>query len=332
MARPMDLIACDCWDRGERLALPRQFDNLIFFDPLFIYHPQKGISIYYNFSDPKQGLEPIFNYLENNISLFIKRKVKFDIYRREIKSIITKRLKNSNRLYFLIQEIWPIIALSNIFGGTKIFKVSQKLRKTCFTIRVESEGILHPAMTYLSNITYLELGQKNRIPPKYFPYLLPSEKTKSFPSKNELARRTHGYLFHRGKIYLNIKKYLTDNDIILKDNTKEKIDADIIKGQSACRGKAQGKARVVFELSDLNKVKKGDILITPMTTADMMVALRRAAGIVTDEGGITCHAAIVSRELKTPCVISTKIATKFITDNDLVKVDGNNGIVQITRK
>ena len=76
--------------------------------------------------------------------------------------------------------------------------------------------------------------------------------------------------------------------------------------------------------------KKGDIIITPMTTPDMMLALNLASAIVTDEGGVTCHAAIISRELKKPCVIGTKIATKYIKDGDMVEVDADNGIVKIS--
>ena len=65
-----------------------------------------------------------------------------------------------------------------------------------------------------------------------------------------------------------------------------------------------------------------------MTSPDFMVAVKRAAAIVTDEGGITCHAAIISRELKIPCVIATKKATKAFTNGELIEVDANNGVVR----
>lgn len=76
----------------------------------------------------------------------------------------------------------------------------------------------------------------------------------------------------------------------------------------------------------------GDILVTGMTTPDFLSAIRKSAGFVTDEGGITCHAAIVSRELKKPCIIGTKIATQILKDGDLVEVDANKGIVKILEK
>jgi pyruvate,water dikinase len=71
------------------------------------------------------------------------------------------------------------------------------------------------------------------------------------------------------------------------------------------------------------------VLVTSMTTPDFIVAMKKAGAIVTDEGGLSCHAAIVSRELKIPCVIGTKIATKVFKDGDRVEVDANKGIVKI---
>ncbi|OGI35302.1 MAG: hypothetical protein A2407_02495 [Candidatus Moranbacteria bacterium RIFOXYC1_FULL_44_8] len=79
-------------------------------------------------------------------------------------------------------------------------------------------------------------------------------------------------------------------------------------------------------------MKKGDILVTTMTTPDYIVALRKASAVVTDEGGMTCHAAIVSRELKIPGIVATKIATKVLHDGDLVEVRANHGVVKILKR
>lgn len=103
------------------------------------------------------------------------------------------------------------------------------------------------------------------------------------------------------------------------------------KGQVACRGVAKGKAKILASTEELSKIKKGDILITGMTTPDYVPAMKLAAAIITDEGGLTCHATIVSRELGIPCIIGTKIATKVLRDGDLVEVDANRGIVKIIK-
>lgn len=78
----------------------------------------------------------------------------------------------------------------------------------------------------------------------------------------------------------------------------------------------------------MHKVKEGDILVAPMTTPELMPAMKNAAAFITDEGGITCHAAIISRELDKPCIIGTKTATRIIKDGDLVEVDANLGIIR----
>ena len=88
-----------------------------------------------------------------------------------------------------------------------------------------------------------------------------------------------------------------------------------------------GEVKVVSGLGDLDKIKEGDIMVTVMTEPDMVPAMKRAGAIVTDEGGLTCHAAIVSRELGFPAVVGTKKGTKVLTDGMLITVDGSKGKV-----
>jgi len=79
----------------------------------------------------------------------------------------------------------------------------------------------------------------------------------------------------------------------------------------------------------MDKIEIGDVLIAVMTRPDYLPAMQKAIAFVTDEGGITCHAAIVAREMKKPCVIGTKIATKTFKDGDMVEVDAEKGVVKI---
>ena len=101
-----------------------------------------------------------------------------------------------------------------------------------------------------------------------------------------------------------------------------------LTGQVASPGKAQGKVRVIRGVLEFGKMKDGAILVTSMTTPDFVPIMQRSKAIITDEGGITCHAAIVSRELKIPCIIGTRIATQVLRDGDKVEVDANKGIVR----
>lgn len=109
----------------------------------------------------------------------------------------------------------------------------------------------------------------------------------------------------------------------------EKMDVQEIRGMVVCRGKVQGKVTIVHNDHELEKVNNGDILVTGMTTPDYLPALRRAAAFVTDEGGVTCHAAIVAREMKKPCIVGTKIATQLLKDGEMVEVDAERGFVHV---
>jgi pyruvate,water dikinase len=106
--------------------------------------------------------------------------------------------------------------------------------------------------------------------------------------------------------------------------TEKKI---LLKGLGASPGQGIGKVVMVKDMDDLPKVKKGDILVTVMTTPDMVPAMVRSAGIVTNEGGMTCHAAIVSRELGIPCVVGTSKATEVLKEGMTVTVEGKLGQV-----
>jgi pyruvate,water dikinase len=101
----------------------------------------------------------------------------------------------------------------------------------------------------------------------------------------------------------------------------------LLKGLAASPGLASGPVRLYKEEESLDVVKKGDILVTVMTSPDMVPAMTRAAAIITDEGGMTCHAAIVARELGTPCIVGSKEATKLLRDGMVVTVDGARGVV-----
>ncbi|ASJ08683.1 phosphoenolpyruvate synthase [Thermococcus siculi] len=101
----------------------------------------------------------------------------------------------------------------------------------------------------------------------------------------------------------------------------------ILKGLGASPGIGAGKVVVIFDASEIDKVKEGDVLVTTMTNPDMVPAMKRASAIVTDEGGRTSHAAIVSRELGIPAVVGTKEATKVLKTGDYVTVDGTRGVV-----
>lgn len=120
----------------------------------------------------------------------------------------------------------------------------------------------------------------------------------------------------------------------------QKIDSSIeeIKGNIGNKGYYKGRVRKIdFSLKtdfekEINLMKKGEVLVSGSTGPEMILACRKAGAIITDEGGITSHAALISRELGIPSVIATKIATKVLKDGDLVEVDADHGIVKIIKR
>jgi phosphohistidine swiveling domain-containing protein len=194
----------------------------------------------------------------------------------------------------------------------------------------------HP---HLQLVVIPEISKRLDISPDHFNFLTPLEIKDSLITgvldnrlKGELSERAkdsilishdHKYEWIVGdKAIAFAKKY---NLIVSSDNVKE------LKGRSASSGITTGIVKVCSSSKDIVKINKGDILVASMTTPDYVPAMKIAGAIITDEGGITCHAAIVSRELHIPCIIGTKNATKVLKDGDIVEVDADKGIVKIIK-
>jgi len=134
-----------------------------------------------------------------------------------------------------------------------------------------------------------------------------------------------------GKVYLVQTRPIT---VIYKNVEGEDVDttkAPILKGIPASPGVASGVVKIIKTPSELDKIKKGDVLVTKMTNPDYVPGMKRAAAIITDEGGQTSHAAIVSRELGVPCIVGTESATSKLKDGDMVTIDGDDGLVYLGR-
>lgn len=120
----------------------------------------------------------------------------------------------------------------------------------------------------------------------------------------------------------------------IKDVVERQSQEKDIHGNIACRGPESvytARVKVLRSSSECPKVERGDILVAPMTTPDYVPAMERALGFITDEGGVTCHAAIVAREMNKPCMIGTKNATQILKDGDQIEMDVLRGIVIILK-
>jgi pyruvate, water dikinase len=107
----------------------------------------------------------------------------------------------------------------------------------------------------------------------------------------------------------------------------ERARPALLRGLAAAPGTASGRVRVLLSPKDGRQLERGEVLVAPMTNPDWVPTIRRAAAVVTDGGGMTCHAAIVSRELGVPCVVGARTATTVLRDGEVVTVDGAQGAV-----
>lgn len=260
------------------------------------------------------------------------------------------------------EEIKNIIqVVKNPVKEIRRAKEEEKLRKKELQIilkRIKASKILKDQVNFLQEYIYLRTYRKNAICEAHF-YHLPliyeaarrlnlTEEVRFLSYKEiiecllkiklagkfqKLAReRQKGWaiLMWKGRI-----KTITGVRNIIETVERYRIVAPgpqkikVVKGNPACRGNATGRVKIVRKLSELNKVERGNVLVAKMTTPDYMMAIHKAAAIVTDEGGVTCHAAIVSREFNIPCIVGTKNATQILSDNDMVEVDADKGIVRV---
>lgn len=144
-----------------------------------------------------------------------------------------------------------------------------------------------------------------------------------------LAPQDIEWAYEDKKLYITQARPITTLGV--KDNKSPDTKAVdlglkvILKGAPASPGLVSGPVKIVPDIKRLDKVKKGDIMVTDMTTPDFVPAMKRATGIITNRGGLTSHAAIVSRELGVPCVVGTTTATKDLEDGMIVTINGQSG-------
>ncbi|MBS3128429.1 hypothetical protein J4410_04755 [Candidatus Woesearchaeota archaeon] len=154
-----------------------------------------------------------------------------------------------------------------------------------------------------------------------------------FFDKNEIAKRKEGFLLLQ---IGNTTSLFSGNEAHQKAKELQLVpeipQLTSLSGSTASPGNMQGIAKVIYTNKDLHKIKKGDIVITTMTRQDFIPYLREVCALVTDEGGIGSHAAIIAREIGLPCIVGIKFGTQVIKDGDLIALDTEKGIVNILKR
>ncbi len=227
-----------------------------------------------------------------------------------------------------------------------------KDEKTLLMIKL-SEQLLHfqddrkkVILTILCNLNKVlyEIAERYNLDKRLILYLRAEEVLQEIVEKmtnEQLQERKNGCMLlwertgnQKGEYGYDIEILVgkESEDFILKLKEEEKEEINDFRGMCASTGNAIGKVRICRTKEDLLKFEEGEVLVTSMTRPEFVSAMKKATAIITDEGGITCHAAIISRELSIPCIIGTKIATRVLKDGDLVEVRANHSLIKIIKR
>jgi len=259
---------------------------------------------------------------------------------KEIKEQIGEGKKINEMIYDASEEKakadykW---ALKKIKPKPDFKRIILQTRKHSYLRNLRVESFFN--VEYGAGFAYNEAARRAKFNPDFIMEVTIPEmidflrKGKPLPGEKEMERRVKNYamVVKNGRTTL-----ITDEEKIksLAEKYYMRVEkAEIIQGIIACLGGTiKGRAKICLDKSEIGKVKSGDILVANFTTPDFVPAMEKAAAIVADQGGLSSHAAIVSRELGVPCVMATKNGTRIIHDNDLIEVNAKTGVIKILER
>jgi len=250
-----------------------------------------------------------------------------NFFQKRLKALSTQKFKDKPELNNILKiklnpktkQLQKIIDFTTIWQDQRKANALQAIGYLGLTVRIISSVINVPEKL-LYNLSLADLSKIKDI-------------FELKELKSELIQRSKGvyFIFKKGQEHVYIgHQYREIASFLKKINSQKEIGGDL-HGSVANPGTVIGRAVICKGLNSLKNVKKGDVVVASMTRPEFMSALKKAAAIVTDEGGVTCHAAIISRELGIPCVVGTKVATKIIREGNTLEVRGNHGLVRIIK-
>lgn len=297
--------------------IPNLSDNYPQIWQALVEHTQKYCWVYYGLDGPASDEQYFLEIIKDWLSKNLKSKDELTKHTSDLDKLVKEQKKSIKKLRLDQKEV-EFIELAR-----------QAVLMKPWRKDVQSRGY------YAMEKVLLEIGKRLDLNLRQIKMLLPRDikaglennKIDALELQNRLDICIH--LIENNKTDLltaeNARDFIAKN---FKENDEiEQVDE--LKGTVACAGYAKGKATIVNSPDDMKNMQEGNILISFATNPNLMPAIRKAAAIITDEGGLTCHAAIVSRELKIPCVVGTKIATKIFKNGDNIEVDAQKGIVKI---
>jgi len=267
-----------------------------------------------------------------------------EYYQKELESLIKQNLKELEKEYFLLKnyrqnrnnDITQIVKKYNI--------QAQDLQKfidfgLALDARNEAEYFVSFSGFYLLPL-YKEIAKRLNASINQIRLLFEDELNSCLLGRKDISKLLHvvgkmrGFGFNKNmsKRFIFSEQEAVKMFKYIEKNSTNAQGNDETQGVCASPGKARGIIKIVSSPDENSKVEDGDILVTYATTVDYLPAMKRAVAIITEVGGLTCHAAVVSREFKIPCIIALKNAMKNFKDGDFVEVDADKGIVKILKR
>jgi phosphohistidine swiveling domain-containing protein len=258
-------------------------------------------------------------------------------YEKRIKSIIKNNPKKS------LREISDYISVSQK-ARNKILRSASKELKIVADLAAESSYLKDyfkfsaNKMQYYAENIFIEISRRKNISVFDLKNLRHQDAI-DLISNGVINKKANIKNYLRHTVFISLTGKIRERYIGSEADKYEKLfllrtknTSGNFKGRTACQGFVSGVAKVVCSTNDFYKIKKGDIIIVMNTSPDYVPILSKVGAIVAEEGGITAHVSVISRELKVPCVVGVSHITKEIKDGDLIEVDANQGLVRVIKR
>src|SRR3989344_803574 len=244
--------------------------------------------------------------------------------------IVQEQKKLRARQKALLKELAIDEKHRRLFGVARGLIFTKGARKDSMFF---SYAVIENLYREISRRRYLSINQVRFLYPHEIRRVLSSEGNVTAAQLNARQKFSihHSTGYYTGDHFLEgdvAKKFLASLEFI-EENTE---NIKMLSGDCATPGRVRGSVAIVNMVADMAKMKNGNILVSTATSPNLVPAIKQAAAIITNAGGITCHAAIISRELNIPCIVGTRIATKVLANGDIVDVDATHGKVTIIKK
>ena len=221
-----------------------------------------------------------------------------------------------------IIEIYPFTSLGQLAGHFN--DTSKRVKDLLIEFREKYDYIIYKAVDYLVFKFKAILPDNYK---EYIDFLLIDEIINSkLPSIESLENRKLGYIYYNNSLYVttDYDKFFGDNNINIEEASNSLLNGTFAYSSNT---NITGRVCVILSDKDFNNFKRGDIIVTPMTSPKFLSLIKECKAIITDEGGTLSHAAIISRELKIPCLVGCTNATKNLSTGNMIEINKRGEII-----